>query len=141
MITIDITMPIQIMNIIILIFLMNAVLYRPVRAILAEREKKVADMEKEIGNFNKNAKLRLEEFDHKMNEARVKAKAELEKVRGATQSTENEKLAVVRKEAETAKAGQLATIKSEFTAAQQALKGQINGFAAEMAGKILGRAL
>lgn len=141
MITIDITMPIQILNIIILIFLMNAVLYRPVRSILAEREKKVADMDKEIGNFNKNAKLRLEEFDHKMNEARVKAKAELEKVRGETQSAENEKLALVRKEAETAKAAQLATIKSEFASAQQTLKGQINGFAAEMAGKILGRAL
>ena len=41
MITIDITLLIQIINVLILIVVMNAVLYRPVRTILAKRKENI----------------------------------------------------------------------------------------------------
>ena len=141
MIDIDITMPIQIANILILIVLMNIVLYRPVRGILAEREKKVTGMKNDIENFNKDAKLRLEEFDAKIREARNKAKAEFEGVRSAAQQAESESLAQLRKEADAKKSEQLNQIAKEFAGAQSTLKGQVEGFANEMATKVLGRAV
>jgi len=141
MIDIDITMPIQIINMLLLIVILNAVLYRPVRNILIERQKKIGGLDSDIANFNKNAKLRLDEFDQKISEARAKGKVEYDAARGAAQAETSAKLAERRKEVEAAKAEQLQQIQQQFAAAQTALKGQIDIFAAEMASKVLGRAL
>ncbi len=141
MITIDLTMPIHVINMLLLIVIMNAVLYRPIRSILFERDKKMTGLAKDIETFEKNSNLRLEEFNRKLAEARAKAKAEFETVKGAEMAASSEKLAAARKEAEAEKAGQLSTIHGQFTAAQQTLKGQLNEFAGEMANKILGRAV
>ena len=141
MITIDATMLIQIFNILILIVIMNAVLYKPVRSILEQRAKRLDEMEKEIQTFNRNAQLRLEEFDGKLNDARRKAKDAVDSVRGEAQSGANEKIAAIRQEADTEKADQLSQIRAEFSKAQQELTGQVDSFAAAMATKVLGRAL
>jgi F-type H+-transporting ATPase subunit b len=141
MITIDLTMPIQIANMLILIVIMNIVLYKPVRTILIEREKRINGLEKDVDEFNKNAKLRLEEFDNKLNDARSRAKTELDSGRGEAQAAGAEKLAEIRKEADGKKAESLGQIKSQISAASDELKGQVEGFATEMAAKILGRAL
>jgi len=141
MITIDLTMPIQIANMLILIVIMNIVLYRPIRTILAEREKRICGLEKDVDEFNKNAKLRLEEFDAKLNDARSRAKIELDGARGEAQGAGAAKLAEIRKEADGKKAESLAQIQAQVTTAGDELKGQVAGFATEMAAKVLGRAL
>jgi F-type H+-transporting ATPase subunit b len=141
MITIDMTMPIQIANMLILIVIMNIVLYKPIRTILVERAKRISGLEKDVDEFNKNAKLRLEEFDNKLNDARSRAKTELDGVRGEAQAAGAEKLAEIRKEADGKKAESLTQIKSQISAASDELKGQVEGFASDMAAKILGRAL
>ena len=141
MITIDLTMPIHIINMLVLIVIMNVVLYRPIRSILIEREKKVAGLEKDIETFEKNARLRLEEFDNKLAEARTRAKGEFEAVKAEAMGVSAEKLAAIRKEAEVEKEEQLGKIREDFSQAQGELKGQLDNFAGEMANKILGRAL
>ena len=141
MITIDFTMPLQIANILILIVIMNIVLYKPIRTILAEREKRISGLEKDVDEFNKNAKLRLEEFDAKLNDARSRAKTELDTVRGETQAAGAEKLAEIRKEADAKKAESLSQIQEQFAKAGAELKGQVKGFASEITAKIIGRAL
>ncbi|MEW6429062.1 MAG: ATP synthase F0 subunit B [Thermodesulfobacteriota bacterium] len=141
MITIDLTMPIQIINILILIVILNAVLYRPVRSILELRARKLAELESGIETFKRNADLRAKEFDAKVTDARRKAQAELEGVRQTAQKAMNDKVAEIRRESDTAKAEQLTTIRSEMAAARKELQAQVDGFAAAMAEKILGRAL
>lgn len=141
MIDIDLTMPLQIANILILIVIMNVVLYKPIRTILAEREKRISGLEKDVEEFHKNAKLRLEEFDDKLNGARSRAKDEVDKVRSEAQAVGNEKLAEIRKEVEAYKAENLGRIRDEFAKAGQELQGQVGAFAGEIAGKIMGRAI
>ncbi|MDD5760176.1 MAG: hypothetical protein PHI06_13975 [Desulfobulbaceae bacterium] len=141
MITIDLTMPIHIINMLLLIVIMNAVLYRPIRSIILERDKKLSGLAKDIETFEKNSNLQLDEFNRKLAEARAKAKAEFETVKGAALAESAEQLADIRKGAEADKALQLSTIQGQFTAAQDALKGQLDTFAGEMANKILGRAV
>ena len=141
MIDIDITMPIQIVNILILIVIMNAVLYRPVRTILAARQKKMAALADDAENFKKNAKMRLEDYDRKMREARTVAKGRFDEARTEAQAVGGEEMSKVRGEADAAKTEQLAQIAAQFASAQQQLRGQVDGFANEMASKILGRAL
>jgi F-type H+-transporting ATPase subunit b len=141
MITIDITVLIQIINILILIVVMNAVLYKPVRTVLAKRKEKLAELANSIETFKKNAELRREEINRKLNDARSKAKEEIEKARSAAQTTTAESLAQVRQEATSHKTAQLDEIKKQFTDAQQQLSGQIDSFASDMAAKILGRSI
>jgi len=117
------------------------VLYKPVRSILEQREKRLADLEKDVQTFNKNAQLRLQEFDNKVNDARRQAKSSVEGVRGEAQGEANEKIAAIRKDAEAAKAEKMAQIKADFAAAREQLSGQVDAFASEMAAKVLGRAV
>ena len=141
MITIDITVLIQIINILILIIVMNAVLYKPVRTVLAKRKEKLSELANSIETFKKNAELRREEINRKLNDARSKAKEEIEKARSAAQATTAESLAQVRQEATSNKTAQLDEIKKQFTDAQQQLSGQVDSFASDMAAKILGRSI
>jgi len=141
MITIDLTMLIQIANMLLLIVVLNAVLYKPIRSIIEERQKKITGLDAGIDQFKKNAVLRLDEFGQKMKDARIRAKKEYEAARNAALAESTEKLAGIRKDVDAQKTGQLAEIEKQFAAARSELQGQISGFAGEMAGKVLGRAL
>ena len=141
MITIDITVIIQIINILILIVVMNAVLYKPVRTVLAKRKEKLTELGNAIETFKKNAELRKGEITRKLNDARKKAKEEIDKAKGSAQASTAETLAKVRQDALANKTAQLTEIQKQFTDAQQQLSGQIDSFASEMAAKILGRSI
>ena len=141
MITLDITLFIQIINILILIVVMNAVLYKPVRTVLAKRREKIAELADAIETFKKNAELRKEEISRKLNDARRRAKEEIDKAKGAAQASTAETLAQVRQEATANKNEQINQIEKQFTDAQQQLAGQVDSFASEMAAKILGRSI
>ena len=141
MITIDITVLIQIINILILIVVMNAVLYKPVRTALAKRKEKLAELGNSIETFKKNAELRKAEITRKLNDARIRAKEEIDKAKSATQAATGASLASVRQEAMAEKTAQLGEIQKQFAEAQQELSGQIGSFASDMAAKILGRSI
>ena len=141
MITIDTTMVIQILNILILIVVLNAVLYKPVRTILAKRKEKLAELSNEIDTFKKNAELRQEEINRKLSDARSRAKEELDKAKSSAQAVSAENLTAVRQETTAEKNTQLEEIQKQFADAQQQLQGQVDSFASDMAAKILGRAV
>ena len=141
MITIDLTMVIQIVNILVLIVVLNAVLYKPVRTILAQRKEKLAELKDEIDTFKKNTALRQDEINRKLSDARSRAKEELDKAKSAAQASTAESLAAARQETTTDKNTQLEEIQKQFAEAQQQLKGQIDSFASDMATKILGRSV
>ena len=73
MVTIDITMVIQMINMVVLMFLLNGVLYKPVKKILKERSEKMQGMQNDVAKFEQNARLRQEEVDAKMSKASGKA--------------------------------------------------------------------
>jgi len=141
MITTDITLFIQIINMVVLMYLLNKVLYSPVRRILRERSERLQGMQEDIAKFEKNAQLRQQEVDAKMAKASGKAKAALDAARAEAQKAGDEKLAAIKAEAEEAKDAKLADLKSQIDGARSSLKAGLDGFAAEMAGKILGRSL
>lgn len=141
MITTDITLVIQIVNMIILMFILNRVLYTPVRNILRERSEKLRGMQDEISKFENNAKLRQEEVDAKMAQASGKAKAALDSARAEAQAAGDAKMAAIKAEAEAAKDEKLAALKTDIEKARTSLQEGLDDFANEMASKILGRSL
>lgn len=141
MVTIDITLLIHVINMFILMAVLNVILYKPVQAILAGREKRKDTLRGEVGRFEENARHRQEEVDKKMREASARAKAALDGARAEAQATGNTKLAASRSESDASKEKQLADIRSQVQAAAAVLQSKTKEFAADMAGKILGRSI
>ncbi len=141
MITMDITLVIQVLNMIVLMFLLNGVLYKPVKRILKERAEKQQGMQGEIAKFDKNARLRQQEVDEKMAKASGRAKAALDSARAEAQAAGDQKLGDIKAEAEAGKEKQLADIRSQIDNARAGLQANLDGFANDMASKILGRSL
>lgn len=141
MITIDITLVIHIINMIILMIVLNAVLYKPVQSILAKRREKIESLHKDVEQFEQNARHRQQEVDKKMREASARAKAALDGARAEAQAAGSEQLAAIRAEADSEKEKQMAEIHSQIAAAKKELQENVSDFANEMAAKILGRSL
>ncbi len=141
MVTVDITMVIQMINMVVLMFLLNGVLYKPVKKILKERSEKMQGMQNDVAKFEENARLRQEEVDAKMSKASGKAKAALDEARAEAQAAGDEKMASIKAEVDDYKDKQLAEINTQIGEAQKELKANLGGFATDMASKILGRAL
>lgn len=141
MITIDITMFIHIVNMIVLMVILNAILYKPVQSILVKRRERLESLQKDVEQFEQNARHRQLEVDKKMREASAKAKAALDGARAEAQAAGAEKLAAIRAESDSDKEKQLTDIRSQVDAAKGELQANVSVFAGEMAGKILGRSL
>jgi len=141
MITIDVTLLIHIINMIVLMIVLNAVLYKPVQSILRKRQEKLNSLNKDVEQFEQNARHRQQEVDKKMREASARAKEALDSARGEAQAAGSEKLSAIRAEADGEKEKRLAEIRSQVDAARQELQEGASDFAKDMAGKILGRSL
>jgi F-type H+-transporting ATPase subunit b len=141
MITVDITLVIHIINMIVLMVVLNAVLYKPVLGILEKRQEKLDALNNDVEQFEQNARHRQAEVDKKMREASAKAKKALDGARSEAQAAGAEKLAAIRQESDGEKDKQLADVKAQVEAARKELLDNATGFAQDMAGKILGRSL
>ena len=141
MITVDITLVIHIINMIVLMFVLNAILYKPVLGILEKRQEKLDALSNDVEQFEQNARHRQAEVDKKMRQASAKAKKALDGARSEAQAAGAEKVAAIRQEADGEKEKQLTEVQTQVDAARKELLDNVTGFAQEMAGKILGRSL
>jgi F-type H+-transporting ATPase subunit b len=141
MISIDVTLFMHIINMVVLMLVLNAILYKPVLGILEKRAQKIESLNGDVAQFEHNARQRQVELDAKMREASNKAKKALDGARSQAQAVGAEKLAVIRKESDGIKEKQLVDLRSQIEVARKELQGNAAGFAQAMAGKILGRSL
>ena len=141
MITIDITLFIHIINMVVLMLVLNAILYKPVQSILLKRQGKLDSLNKDVEQFEQNARHRQKEVDKKMREASSRAKKALDTARSEAQAVGAEKLTAIRAEADGEKEKNLGDIHTQIDAARKELQAGVSDFAGEMAGKILGRSL
>ena len=141
MISIDVTLLMHIINMIVLMVVLNAILYKPVLGILEQRARKLAALNDDVAQYEENARQRQAELDKKMREASNKAKKALDGARSQAQAAGAEKLAVIRKESDSIKEKQLADLRSQVEVARKELRDNTAGFAQAMASKILGRSL
>ncbi len=141
MISIDITMVIHIVNMIVLMVVLNAVLYKPVLGILKVREEKLGSLSNDVEQFEENARLRQAEVDKKMQQASRQAKKALDEARSEAQEAGSLKLAAIRQEAAEQKSNQFVEIRAQIDTVRQELEDEATGFARDMAVKILGRGL
>jgi len=141
MITIDITLVLTIINLLLMMVILNALLYKPVQRILAQREARKAALAGDVESFEQKARQRQEELDAKMREASSRAKAALDAARAEAGTAGSEKIAAIRSQADAEKKAQLDSLRQQVQGVQAELAGKTGAFAQEMAAKILGRSV
>ena len=141
MISVDSSLFIQIANFLFLIWILNKIVYRPIRDMLAKRKDRVTGMEGGIESCLKEAQEKDVQFSEGIRAARSKGVAEKEKM---IQSGEEEEKAIVRQINEKAQA-ELAKMRGKIAKdaeeVRQSLLQEVDKFANDIGEKILGRAV
>lgn len=137
----DSSVVIQVANFIFLIWVLNIILYKPIRKIVAERKNKVEGLESRINSLNQDALEKDQAYGSGIKDARTKGLAEKEAM---IQSAEEEEKRVVKEITEKAQAD-LSEIRKKIIADTEKVKSilqkEVDTFAAEIGQKILGRAV
>jgi F-type H+-transporting ATPase subunit b len=141
MIDINISLLIQIGNFVFLIFILNMLLYKPIRNILKQRKEKVAQFEQSIETANMDAKEKDEAYGTGVKEARVKGLTEKNTLLEAAADTEKEIIQKINKKAMADLTEVREKIKKDVETVRDTLQKDVDAFASAIGEKILGRAI
>ncbi len=141
MITIDASIVAEIISVLVLMFILNSILYKPIRALLMERESRLSDARADIEKFEKNAEQLLENCNAKLAEARKSGQAERERLKQEARAEEKAMLEEGAQEAAAKKQELLADLGSQIEGARKDLTAKAEEFAGAIAEKLLGRAV
>jgi len=90
MIAIDVTLWVQMLSFLIFLFIMNILLYRPVRQMVARRNQLIMNQRQEIDRANKEAERALKEFEETIKNARITGRIKLEEQKELARKQEKE---------------------------------------------------
>ncbi|GAB6909843.1 conserved hypothetical protein [Desulfosarcina cetonica] len=139
MVSVDASIVVQIVNFLLLIWILNLVLYKPIRKILLERKAKVNGLESVISDSAQAVVTKEKEYADGIRQARVKGQKEKEAL---MQTAMDEEKVIVGKINESAQA-ELKTVKDKIAAEMESVKAtlesEIDAFADAIEQKILGR--
>ncbi|KPJ74877.1 MAG: ATPase [Deltaproteobacteria bacterium SG8_13] len=128
-------------NFVFLIWVLNLILYKPIRNVLKQRQAKVSGLEESIESFHKDATDKQEAFDAGLRSARVKG---LEKKETLLAEAANEEKTIISQINEKAQA-ELSQVReqvaSDVEVARLSLLKEVDSFAEAIGEKILGRAV
>jgi F-type H+-transporting ATPase subunit b len=141
MISINVTFFIQLANVLILVFLMNLFLYRPIRQIVAQRNKFVAEQREAIETAESETSAVIHQFDTRILEARKEGRAKIQEIKSAAYEQEKGMLQAALDQAGKQVQVTRMTIQSDVRKAREQLEAQVEAFSVELAQKILGRNL
>jgi len=131
---------IQIVNFLLIIWIMNLILYRPIRNILRQRREKVEGLELSIETYNENAQEKDDAFASGIKEARTRGLKEKETLLLAAAEEEKQIIENVNAKAQAELAEIRKKIVKDADAAKASLQEKVDEFADDICQKILGRA-
>ncbi len=141
MIKVDGSLFIQIVNFLFLIWVLNIVLFKPIRNILLKRKEKVEGLQQRIDISNKDASERDAAFDQGIREARAKGLKEKDSLMAAASEEEKNMIEEINKKAQADLAEVQDKIKRDAEAVRTVLQKEVDHFAKAIGQKLLGRAV
>jgi F-type H+-transporting ATPase subunit b len=139
MLTIDITLIYQVVGFFVLLFILNRLLYTPLRNVLEERKRRIGGTLEDAESIEADLQGKLAEYDKRIHEAKLKAQEERARIRQEGVVRERE----ITEEVRGATAQEMERVKGEIAKGTQdavaRLKDESSGFARTIAEKILGR--
>ena len=141
MLNIDGTMFLQIANFLVLLLILNLILFRPIRRVLAQREEEMNSRQKTIDGFQDQAEKNEKGIEEGIVQARKEGYAEKEAFKSQGLEEEKEILQEAGSGVEQKLSAAKKEIETKIAVARETLEGQIAGFSDELAQKILGRSI
>jgi F-type H+-transporting ATPase subunit b len=132
---------IQIANFLLIIWILNLILYRPIRNILRQRKEKIEGLELSIETYNQDAKEKDDAFASGIKEARIKGLKEKETLLQAAAEEEKQMIANVNAKAQADLVEIRKRIVKDAEAAKVSLQEKVDEFASDICQKILGRSV
>jgi F-type H+-transporting ATPase subunit b len=137
----DSSVIIQIVNFIFLIWVMNIILYKPIRKIIVERKNKVRGLEGSIDGLNRNALEKEKAFNDGIKDARVRGLSEKDMLLRAASEEEKRIIEEITSRTQVNLNEIRERIAKEAEGARVSLQKEVDSFAEEIGRKILGRVL
>ena len=137
----DWTLFVQIANVLVIIWILNIILFRPIRNILIQRKEKITSLEQHIETSDNEAKERNEAFDSGIRDARAKGLNEKNALLQEAAGQEREIIDKINQKAQADLAEVREKIVKDTEAVRASLQKEIDSFANAIGEKILGRAL
>lgn len=141
MIKLDWTLFLQFANFMILMVVLNALLFKPLRAALQARREAIESSKAKVHDIDEQVQAQIARYEAQLQEARLQGAQERATLRKAGQEEEARILGAANQTA----AVKLQTIKEQIQeeagTARQALRNETEALAREIAGKVLGRAI
>ncbi len=141
MLTLDITLIIQIIEALLMTAILNIILIKPIMRIFKEREQKFESLRGDIERFTKGAEEALQQYQQRLSEARIEANRKREELKSEGKAEERKILEAATREAEQLKNQMLSQLAQQLSQVRDGLKAQVEVFATGIAEKLLGRSL
>ena len=130
---------IQIANFLLIIWILNLILYRPIRNILRQRKEKIEGLELRIETYNEDAQKKDDAFASGIQEARTKGLKEKETLLQSAAEEEKQIIANQNTKAQAELVEIRKKIVKDAEAARASLQEKVDEFANDICQKILGR--
>ncbi|MBU2490449.1 MAG: ATPase [Proteobacteria bacterium] len=131
----------QVANFVLLIIVMNVILYKPIRSIVAQRRERMQGMREEIGTSLDAAEQKRRTLEENLAEARVAGQSKKEELTREAEQAEKELIARINEEAARELGEMRGRVTAQVAEAKAKLEAEVEGFAQSISAKILGRAL
>ncbi|MBN1930555.1 MAG: ATP synthase F0 subunit B [Desulfobacterales bacterium] len=141
MVNINGSLLIQIVNFIFLIWVLNVVLYKPIRSVLIQRREKVAGLNDKIEFLLRDAKEKDDAFSSGLKEARENGLREKEALLQVAEEEEKKIIEKINKKAQADMAEIREKIAKDAEEVRKSLQQELDVFANAIGQKILGRAV
>lgn len=139
MIEINLTIVIQVLQFLILMFILNRLLFKPISQVMIERKAKINAWEEKTQNLQESARVKLEMYENQLREERAQAQERQEQLTKELKKKEEENLQTVSEEA----AGLVASAQQTLVEETERLRLELGQQAVELsqvlAEKVLGR--
>jgi len=139
MIELNWTFLVQMVNFLVLMFVLNKILYKPILKILDERDEKIVGGQQRIKKLEEKSQQMLQEYTDRIYEGRVTALEAKNSARKAAEAQANEIIVEARKKAEEMIAQVRLEMAQEVEKAQKDIETELGSMATSIAGRVLGR--
>jgi F-type H+-transporting ATPase subunit b len=135
----DGTLFIHIAIILVMIFILNRTLFRPVNRVLKEREQRTVGRSGEARGVLQRVEESLSRYERTLREARAENYRLMERQQAEATGARQQKIGLVKKEVGDLIEGQKREIQAQADAARATLEGEARRVAASVSAQILGR--
>ena len=141
MVSIDGTIWIQMANFLILMFVLNIILFKPILRVIERREKHLQGLDKEVKSLDQSVEEKMANYEEKLRQARLEAMSEKNEIQQKASEEGKGKMDEARNEILQIFDDFKQKLDKEISSARKILKSQAEKISVEISEKVLGRSI